>query len=146
MDFKSFIIAVRRTVYGSDIPAKDIADCLGHSEQYLDRICKPNPDPEEKRHLSVESWLKIMFKTQDFSSHTVLTSLCGRRTEPIKTEPDKDLPGERLDDYGALGKANILIEEKAHPNLVDAAINEVVTELQQTAIRYRRDFNEGKRT
>lgn len=55
-------------------------------------------------------------------------------------EPDKCVMGERLDDHSKLGKANMLMDEEEHPNLVDRAFNELFEDCNQTKTAYRREW------
>lgn len=77
MDFKPFLEALKNSVYSRN--AKAVAERLGHSVQYLGRICDPDVDPDERKKIQVESLMIIVDETDDDAPLGVLVGMRGYR-------------------------------------------------------------------
>lgn len=81
MNFKPLLEAIQKTVYGYG--AKAVAARLGHSVQYLGKICNPEPEPEEKRLISLEAFVAILDETKDDTGLAILANMRGYRLVPM---------------------------------------------------------------
>lgn len=81
MNFKPLLEAIQKTVYGYG--AKAVAARLGHSVQYLGKICNPEPEPEDKRLMSLEAFVTILDETKDDTGLAILANMRGYRLVPM---------------------------------------------------------------
>lgn len=143
-NIKPVIEAVQKAAYGHG--AKSIAARLGHSVQYLSRICNPEPDPDERRLLSLEAFAAILEETGDTMPLAVLAEMFGFRLVAVDAHPDhSDVRDECLDDAQKLADFHKLARD---PDVPPQALRKVAQlvhdDVEETCEAHRRWWEERK--
>ena len=138
---KPIIEALRKAAYGHGL--KSVAADAGCSEQYLGRVLKPDPEPDEVKHIQLRTAMQVMLSTGNFDALVLMAAELGLTVAP-EPVPDKATSREECaDDVRCLAEMQAAMAEGKPPHLVQTLACRACDDIQQTAVRYAEEWQTG---